>query len=70
MNQEECKEALFKHANIKPIITSTGESSNDLLIPCLLFLHENYLKTLVHLSIYSWAFAIDPIQQYHVTCPS
>ncbi|XP_014511666.1 uncharacterized protein LOC106770367 [Vigna radiata var. radiata] len=23
MNQEECKEALFKHANIKPVITST-----------------------------------------------
>ncbi|QCE07039.1 Conserved hypothetical protein CHP01589 [Vigna unguiculata] len=23
MNLEECKEALFKHANIKPIITST-----------------------------------------------
>ncbi|KOM35273.1 hypothetical protein LR48_Vigan02g142300 [Vigna angularis] len=23
MNQEECMEALFKHANIKPIITST-----------------------------------------------
>jgi len=27
MNKEECMEALSKHANIKPVITSTGKFS-------------------------------------------
>lgn len=28
MSKEECMEALSKHANIKPVITSTGQSSS------------------------------------------
>ncbi|CDY72004.1 BnaCnng75530D [Brassica napus] len=29
MGKEECMDALFKHANIKPIITSTGEHTHN-----------------------------------------
>ncbi|KAE9585483.1 protein CHP01589 [Lupinus albus] len=40
MNKEECMNALFKHANINPVITSTG-NIRDLYFHCP-YVHDKF----------------------------
>lgn len=53
MSKEECMEALSKHANIKPVITSTGQSpflyiiSQKALTPKFLSYMKTYMYTYI-----------------------
>ncbi|PPS02376.1 hypothetical protein GOBAR_AA18265 [Gossypium barbadense] len=50
MSKEECMEALSKHANIKPVITSTGSYSSD----TFLFLDQSSSIFIVHDELDLW----------------
>lgn len=54
MSMEECMEALSKHANIKPIITSTGQSQ----YPSNLWKTHHIRENLIQIFVSSILFAV------------
>lgn len=61
MSKEECMEALFKHANIKPVITSTGPNKN--------ILTSYLLHIYIHISTHTHILYVDNSLNIYTNSP-